>query len=78
WRVGGDRARRVSGWLFLTAALYFPFTAGWAGQPRYRLQVFPYSLPVMASIARRRDNEQRPQTGISQGIETAPSPQNGV
>lgn len=71
WRLWRDRARRLWGWLFLAAACYFTLTAGWAGQPRYRLQVFPYSLPVMVGIARRKDNAQYPQTGISYGIETA-------
>lgn len=78
WRLWRDQARRMWGWLFFAAACYFTFTAGWAGQPRYRLQVFPYSLPVMVGIARRKDNTQSPQTGISLGIETTRPSQNDV
>lgn len=43
-------ARREWWWylcLFLLVALYFTLTAGWAGSARYRLQVFPFSLPVV-------------------------------
>jgi 4-amino-4-deoxy-L-arabinose transferase-like glycosyltransferase len=32
--------------LFLIIALYFTLTAGWAGSARYRLQLFPFSIPV--------------------------------
>ncbi len=44
--------RWEQGWylgLFVIAALYFTLTAGWAGNARYRLQVFSLSLPVAAS-----------------------------
>jgi hypothetical protein len=47
---------RVWGWLFLVAAAYFTVAAGWAGQPRYRLQVFPFSIPMIAALGRQMSN----------------------
>jgi len=35
--------------LFVAVALYFTLTAGWAGGARYRLQVFPASLPLIVA-----------------------------
>lgn len=78
WRIWSDSTRRFWGLLFAAVAIYFTFTAGWAGQPRYRLQVFPYSLPVVACIVVPRRLAVITQTGICGGSGSPQTPQNGV
>lgn len=78
WRIGSDSTRCFWALLFAAVAIYFTFTAGWAGQPRYRLQVFPYSLPVAACIVVPRRYGAIAQTGIYGGSDSSQSPQNGV
>jgi 4-amino-4-deoxy-L-arabinose transferase-like glycosyltransferase len=56
WAVLRMPKMRVWGWFFLVAAAYFTVTAGWAGQPRYRLQVFPFSIPMIAALGRQMSN----------------------
>lgn len=48
WMARQHESRWYLG-IFVITALYFTLTAGWAGHARYRLQVFPLSLPVVAS-----------------------------
>jgi 4-amino-4-deoxy-L-arabinose transferase-like glycosyltransferase len=78
WQIWRKRTHRIWGWLLVLTACYFTFTAGWAGQPRYRLQVFPYSLPVAACVIMRKRNNGALKTGIYESRETTTLPQNDV